>query len=223
MSAYDDMRAAIDSALAACAAAERKELEAQDRLVAATELLKWLASELTGAYRGQINAFLANAPAAPIRSECSECKSDWGHYAGCSNEGLVQVPTRTDHERAKPYDASFETCDCETADEHERGACRKPCTDHERAVLDACRNAVTRVAHMGQEVLQLTQGSQQTIAEAVVAWREARGESTRIHDAERALLRIVRQRCQGSRTWMQANMSDLFTADEALRNAESYK
>jgi hypothetical protein len=164
-----------------------------------------------------------HAPAAPIRSECSECKSDWGHYAGCPNEGSVQVPTRTDHERAKPYDASFDTCDCETADEHERGACRKPCTDHERAVLDACRNAVTRVAHMGQEVLQLTQGSQQTIAEAVVAWREARGESTRIHDAERALLRIVRQRCQGSRTWMQANMSDLFTADEALRNAESYK
>lgn len=42
----------------------------------------------------------------------------------------------------------------------------------EQRLLDACRFAVTRVAHMGCEVLQLTHGSQQQIAEAVVAWRE---------------------------------------------------
>jgi hypothetical protein len=71
-------------------------------------------------------------------------------------------PTRTDHEKAKPYDASYETCDCETIDEHARGACHtrtdyeraesalagarrvirelnpRVCTDYERAVLDAC-------------------------------------------------------------------------------------
>jgi hypothetical protein len=57
----------------------------------------------------------------------------------------------------------------------------------------------------------------------VVAWREARGESTRIHDAERAVLRIVRQCCQDSRTWMQANLPALFAADEALARREGGK
>lgn len=37
---------------------------AESSLAAATELLEWLASELPGAYRGQINAFLAAQPAA---------------------------------------------------------------------------------------------------------------------------------------------------------------
>lgn len=39
ISVYDDMRAALDSALAACAASERRELELTDQLAAANALL----------------------------------------------------------------------------------------------------------------------------------------------------------------------------------------
>jgi DNA repair exonuclease SbcCD ATPase subunit len=92
-------------------------------------------------------------------------------------------------------------------------------TDLERAVLDAMRNIRMAVVEKRAQCLDPVGMA----FRAELARREAGGSSTRIHDAERAVLGIVRQCCQGSRTWMQANMSDLFTADEALRNAESYK
>lgn len=42
---------------------------------------------------------------------------------------------------APAYDARFESCPCETADEHERGACLPTRTEAEQRVLDALREA----------------------------------------------------------------------------------
>ncbi len=44
--------------------------------------------------------------------------------------------------------------------------------------------------------------------------------SRSVYDAERAVLRIVRQDCKDSRTWMQANMPRLWAANDALKRAE---
>jgi hypothetical protein len=213
-----------------------KRLLAESSLAAATALLgEWLTIGDRDPYAGlrtRTNAFLANAPAAPTREVEIERLRDRivdleraNESANMTIRGLriqrdtgwcerceeAHVPSPAACNVAAPQTGAF-------ADASPVKMMVEPTrTDHDEVRqydghawvrLDSLRSTRSESCPFGRDP-----------CDSCTCWQQ---RPTRT-DHERAVLRIVRKCCQDSRTWMQANMPELFAADEALRRREAEK
>jgi hypothetical protein len=94
-------------------------------------------------------------------------------------------------------------------------------TEHERAVLEACKNAHidADTKSTGYDGPVMTLVDEYAVCRAVLAWREAGDSSTRIHDAERAVLAAAEVWADSSEDdWdVQKSLHDAVTALRGVR------